>query len=186
MSDLSTALEGARFDGYVSVSEAQPCGMIQMRADLGLGAVADAVRRAIGAEIPQPLGLTDGERGTALWMSPDELLIRVSLQNVPEALENLEAELRDSHHLALDVSAMRSEIKLEGAGVREVLAKVTPLDMARLAPGSVRRTRLAQVAAAVWLEDQETARVLCFRSVSTYVFDVLAVSARKGGEIGVY
>lgn len=186
MSDLRTALQGARFDGYVSVSEAPPCGMIQMRADLGHDVTAGAVRRAIGAGIPQPLGLTTGERGTALWMSPDELLIRVALQDVPEALDDLEAELRDHHHLALDVSAMRSEIKLEGAAVREMLAKVMPLDLARLAPGTVRRTRLAQVAAAVWLEDPETARVLCFRSVAAYVFDVLAVSARNGGEIGAF
>ena len=186
MSDLRTALQGARSDGYVLVSEAQSSGMIQLRADLGHDAVSEAVRRTTGAAIPQPLGLTRGEWAAVLWMSPDELLIRVPPEAVPKALADLEEGLRDHHHLTLDVSAMRSEIRLEGAAVREVLAKVVPLDMAGLAPGTVRGTRLAQVAAAVWLDDDETAHVLCFRSVATYVFDVLSVSARKGGEIGAF
>lgn len=186
MSDLCSALQGARFDGYVSVFEAQPAAMIQLRADLSADAVAHAVHRATGATIPQPLGLSTGDRGEALWMSPDELLLRVSVDAIPEALTGLQDDLRDQHHLALDVSAMRSEIRLEGAAVREVLAKVTPVDMATLKPGTVRRTRLAQVAAAMWLSDEETAHVLCFRSVATYVFDVLAVSARKGGEVGAF
>lgn len=184
MSDLRTALGGARFDGYLLVHEADPRGMIQLRADLGADAVADAVHRATGAALPQPLGRSMGEGATVLWMSPDELLVQVPLDAVPKVLGDLEDGLRDHHHLVLDVSAMRTEIRLEGAAVREVLAKVVPLDMAALEPGTVRRTRLAQVAAAVWLEDAETAHVLCFRSVATYVFDVLATSARKGGEIG--
>ncbi|WP_375262271.1 sarcosine oxidase subunit gamma [Palleronia sp.] len=186
MSDLCTALRGARFDGYVSVFEAQPTGMIQLRAELENGAVAEGVCRATGAEVPQPLGLATGECGTVLWMAPDELLLRVPLEVVPDTLAGLEKDLRGHHHLSLDISAMRSEITLQGTAVREVLAKVTPLDMAVLDSGTVRRTRLAQVAAAVWLEDAETARVLCFRSVATYVFDVLAVSARNGGEVGAF
>ncbi|SFH33102.1 sarcosine oxidase subunit gamma [Palleronia marisminoris] len=186
MSDLQSALQGARFDGYVSVFEAQPAGMIQLRADLAEDAVAHAVHRATGATIPQPLGLSTGDRGEALWMAPDELLLRVLTDAIPELLADVQDDLRDHHHLALDVSAMRTEIRVEGAAVREVLAKVTPVDMETLKPGTVRRTRLAQVAAAIWLSNDETAHVLCFRSVATYVFDVLSVSARKGGEVGAF
>lgn len=186
MSDLSTALQGARFDGYVVVSEALRSGMIQLRASLADDAVVQAVRRATGAAIPERLGLSAGDRGEVLWMSPDELLLRIPLDAIPKALAGLQDDLLDHHHLALDVSSMRSEIRLEGAAVREVLAKVTPVDMATLEPGTVRRTRLAQAAAAVWLTDDETANILCFRSVATYVFDVLSVSARKGGEVGAF
>ncbi len=53
-------------------------------------------------------------------------------------------------------------------------------------PGAFRRTRLAQIAAAIWLTGPETAHVLCFRSVARYAFDVLAAGAREGGEVGVF
>ena len=60
------------------------------------------------------------------------------------------------------------------------------MDLATLAPGEVRRTRLAQVADAFWLEDAENAQIICFRSVADYVFGVLQMSARKGSEVGVF
>ena len=186
MSELRSALNGAHFDGYVLVSEGDPRGMIQLRADLGQDAVASAVQKVTGASLPQPLGHSQGERGEVLWMSPDELLILLPPSAVGNGVEALERDLDGLHHLAVDVSDLRAEIRLEGAAVREVLAKVAPVDMAQLEVGTVRRTRIGQVPAAMWLSDAETAHVLCFRSVAAYVFGVLSVSARKGGEVGAF
>ncbi|WP_185962045.1 sarcosine oxidase subunit gamma [Palleronia caenipelagi] len=186
MSDLATPLNGRRAVGYVTVSEDAPRGMISLRGDLSDGGIAEAVRAVTGANLPEPLGLTAGEAGQVAWMSPDELLLFVAPNQTTDALTGLRSRLEGVHHLALDVTDMRAAFRLEGRGVREVLAKVTPVDMQTLAPDTVRRTRLAQVAGAVWLSDEETAHVVCFSSVGTYVFDVLATSAAPGGEVGVF
>jgi sarcosine oxidase subunit gamma len=74
----------------------------------------------------------------------------------------------------------------ERGALRDVLAKITPADMAALAPGEMRRTRLQQVPAAIWFESETEARVVCFRSVAQYVFDLLALSAQEGGAVGYH
>ena len=185
MSDVQTALRGAESAGYVTVREAPPRDMVQLRGDFGNAAFADAVRLSIGGEFPDPLTMARGDHGAVAWMSPDELLLFPE-GSAAEAASRFGERLDGHHHLALDVSDMRAEILLEGEAVREVLAKVVPLDVAALEPGAVRRTRLSQVPAAVWLADERTAHVICFRSVARYVFDVLAISARKGGEVGLF
>jgi sarcosine oxidase subunit gamma len=58
--------------------------------------------------------------------------------------------------------------------------------MGALEPGERRRTRLQQAAGAIWLESNTEARVICFRSVARYVFDLLAISARDGGAVGYH
>ncbi|WP_245897478.1 sarcosine oxidase subunit gamma [Palleronia abyssalis] len=181
-----TALQGDSFAGYVTVSEDEPRGMIQLRGDLDSSSLRDALQAAIGCGVPDPLAIATGDRGAVAWMSPDELLLLTSPDAAAGTLSQLSEALGDAHHLALDVSDMRAAIRLEGAGVREVLAKVTPIDMATMTPGTFRRTRLSQIPAAVWLSDERTAHVLCFRSVGRYAFDVLAISSRKGGEVGAF
>ena len=111
-------------------------------------------------------------------------------ENVDAALATLEEKLSGRHHLAVDVSDARAVFMLEGKGaaIRETLAKLTPADMrtAVLPVGEMRRTRLAQVPAAFWFEDEGTATVVCFRSVADYVFGILKASANLGGEVGYF
>lgn len=49
-----------------------------------------------------------------------------------------------------------------------------------------RRTRLAQVPAALRMVDDETFEVICFRSVAQYVFDLLKVAGQPGSEVGFF
>jgi sarcosine oxidase subunit gamma len=69
--------------------------------------------------------------------------------------------------------------------LREVIAKLAPVDMSADAftPGMVRRTRLAQVAAAFWMDDARTVRVVCFRSVAAYMFGILSMSADESSAV---
>ena len=71
---------------------------------------------------------------------------------------------------------------------REVLGKLAPVELSSEAfqPGQIRRSRLAQVAGAFWMDDAETLRVVCFRSAADYVFNLLKVAAQPGSEVGVY
>jgi hypothetical protein len=69
------------------------------------------------------------------------------------AVAALLAALAGKHHLVADVSDARAVFTITGDGAREVLAKCCPVDVAPgvFGPGEVRRTRAAQVAAAVWM-----------------------------------
>ena len=50
----------------------------------------------------------------------------------------------------------------------------------------MRRTRLAQVPAAIWLSETDEISVIAFRSVARYVFDILALSADDSGRVGYF
>ena len=65
--------------------------------------------------------------------------------------------------------------------VREVLARLTPADRHpdSFKAGQVRRTRLSQVAGAIWMTE-DGAQVLAFRSVAGYVHDLLTNAAASG------
>ncbi|MEM7441658.1 MAG: sarcosine oxidase subunit gamma family protein, partial [Pseudomonadota bacterium] len=92
------------------------------------------------------------------------------------------------HALAVNVSDARAIFQVSGPIAREVLAKLAPVDFSREAfrPGQFRRSRLAQVPAAIWADDEDIFRIICFRSVAEYVFNLLKVAAQPGSEVAVY
>ena len=67
-----------------------------------------------------------------------------------------------------------------------MVAKLAPVDLApgEFEPGQFRRTRLAQVPAALWMPEEDRIRLVVFRSVARYVFDLLSVAAQPGSEVG--
>lgn len=176
-----SALNGAAFSGYARIREIGPLGMITLRAAPDLVGLADAIKGATGAAIPHMRGIeTAGDKRCA-WMSPDEYLLIMPHADVPAALAAIAKALAGQHHLALDVSDARAVFAIEGMAA-SVLAKLSPTDFAALGPKELRRTRLAQVPAAFWLEGT-AATVICFRSVAQYVFDLLSHAAKPGTEI---
>lgn len=182
MSEPATALGGAAFDGAVRVAEAPATGMVTLRADLSDQAVARALREAVGTGLPGTRGIARAGDAAAAWMAPDELLILCPWDAAPALAADLSAKLGAVPHLAADVSSARAIIDLTGPGWREVLAKGAPMDLAPGAfePGEIRRTRLGQVAVAIWASDAETAHLVCFRSVAGFVFDWLKTAAEPG------
>lgn len=151
-------------------------GQITLRGDLSSADFAEA----ISAPLPQPRRITEGEVRVA-WMSPDELLAICPRDKVEGYVDALRDALKGQHHLVADVSDARVIFRLTGAeaALRDTLAKLSPADFrpASLPRGEVRRTRLAQVPAAIWF-DEGHATVICFRSVARYVEDVLRTSAK--------
>lgn len=188
MSDLVSALNGATYQGFVEVKEVGLRGMITLRGDLASVDIKNVATGLGGVDFPgQGECNWVGDRGIA-WMSPDEVLVMVPYAEVGAAVKTAQNALRGQHHLVVDVSDARAVFEVSGAGLREVLAKLAPVDMSPVAfpAGHFRRTRLAQVPAAFWLGDDDTAQVICFRSVAQYVFDILSDAARPGGEVGLY
>ncbi len=188
MSEPVLPLGGASFDGLVRIREAGPQGMITLRGDLSSTALKAAATGIAAVDFPaQRQANCVGERGL-LWMSPDELLVLCPHAQADAAVAQMTATLGEAHALVVNVSDARAVFRLEGTDVREVLAKLAPVDLApdRLAPGELRRTRLAQVAAAFWLREEGVAEVICFRSVARYVFDLLSVAAAPGSRVGCF
>lgn len=193
MSDPVSALDGAQFEGSVSVTDRGPVGMITLRGDLASSAMAQALDKALGLTVPAQRRIVPAKgisQGQAAWMSPDELLLIMPYGQVAATLASLGASMAGTHHLAENVSDARALITLQGAdaALRDVLAKLTPADLHpdSFAVGEFRRSRLAQVPAAFWMPETGRANIVCFRSVAKYVFDLLCTAADPAARVDYF
>ncbi len=179
MSKAVSALNGASFSGMADVIETGLTGMITLRGALSDATFQQAVVDATGCAVPAQRKVIQVGGNVVVWMSPDELLIVTDHAKAPAMVDTLSAALKGQHALAVNVSDARACFTLKGVGARETLAKVAPVDFdgAAFSTGDVRRSRLAQVAGAVWLNADGSFTIVCFRSVGQYVFDLLKTAA---------
>ncbi len=213
MSDPQSALGGVRYEGFAVIEEIGPLGMVTIRGDLADPALATALGRVLGLDLPAarrivgaggnlagdgaaPAGAGQGAAGFALaWMSPDELMAILPYRAVADVVARLRDALGAAHFTVVDVSDARAVFRITGARAREVLAKLAPVDLhpGSFRAGEIRRTRLAQTAAAFWIDPSaaapgggESFMLVSFRSVAAYVFGLLETAARPGGEVGLF
>ena len=188
MSNAVSALYSATSSGFVTVTEAGLVGMVTIRGDHTDASFQTGIEKALGLSLPDKRKASVAEEKQLLWMSPDELLLVCHHGETAVHVSAINAGLEGVHHLAVNVSDARAVFRLKGGSgpLRDALAKCTPADLrARsLGIGEVRRTRLAQVPAAFWFEDDQTVCVVCFRSVARYVFDLLTHASASGSELG--
>jgi len=184
MSEAVSALAGARASGLVELADAGAVGMITLRGELSL--LGGALQSVLGLGLPGVRRVVTGDRGQVLWMSPDELLVVLPYGEAPGVASALEAALAGQFATVAVVSDARALIRVSGAQARDVLAKLMPVDFADFPVGSVRRSRAAQVAAALWRVSETEWSLVCFRSVAGYVWEGLATVAQPGGEVGLY
>ena len=182
MSDPVSALGGASFSGFAEIREIGPLGMISLRCDLADKALPAVIKSITGTKLPAPRRIETKDGVSVGWMSPDELLLIMPYNNVAKALANIEKKLNAVHHLAVDVSDARAVFRISGPKAEEVLMKLAPVDITQLAPGELRRTRVAQVAAAFW-QDGAGFTLISFRSVAGYVMGLLDHSAQTGSDL---
>ena len=143
----------AKFDGFAKVTEIGPLGMITLRAKRDVAGL-EAAFAALGLTLPDPRRIVLAGDKAAGWMSPDEYLLILPYGETGAALAAIGAALKGQHYLAETVSDARAVFRIEGAKADQVLAKLSPVDFAKLEAGELRRTRAAQVAAAFWKDGQ--------------------------------
>lgn len=182
MSEPVSALVGASYDGFSTIREIGPLGMITLRARPDVPGLAKAIKAATGLALPDTRRIAIKDDTAVGWMSPDEWLLILPYEGVGAALAKIEKALAGQHFLAVDVSDARAVFRIEGPRAAEVLMKLSPVDHATLAPGELRRTRAAQVACAFWREG-EGYTLVSFRSVAAYVMGLLRHSAQPGSEL---
>ena len=182
MSNAVSAVKDASYKGLINVQDAGLQGMITLRGDLGSDTLAKAVKAAVGVAMPEVGKINTGKKGSAAWMSPDELFLLVDYATADTVVAKLEKAMTGTHVLAVNVSDARAVFNLEGVGIRDVLAKGSPANMSAdaFAVGDLRRTRLGQLPVAFWLGSDTTATVVCFRSVGEHVFNWLKAATQKG------
>lgn len=186
MSDPVSAVMGARFDGIAKVEEAGLVGMVTLRGDAADKGFAAAVKKTCGLALPEQRSINRKGGKTLIWMSPDEFLLVLPHGAADAEVAALEKALEGVHSLVVNVSDARAVFDVSGGQARDVLAKLFPVDLSKEAfgEGMIRRSRMAQVAAALWMEGPEQFRVVCFRSVGQYAFDLLCTAAAEGSEVG--
>jgi sarcosine oxidase, subunit gamma len=182
MSEAVSALGGASYDGFATIREIGPLGMISLRCKHDVAALPKAIKTAVGVAMPAQRCIVRDGAWAAGWMSPDEVLLVLPYDQVAKTLVGLAKSLAAVHHLAVDVSDARAVFRIEGARADHVLMKLAPVDLAAMAPDELRRTRAAQVAAAFWAADGGYT-VVCFRSVAAYVMGILTHAAQPGAEL---
>ncbi len=180
MSDPVSALDGASTQGFATVREMGPLGMVTLRAK-DLKNIDKAVKSAVGTKLPAQRRIEIAGDNACGWMSPDEYLLVMPYDQVAPALITISKALKGQHHLAVDVSDARAVFRVEGPWAADVLRKLSPVDFNRLEPGELRRTRAAQVATAFWKQN-DGYTVVCFRSVAAYAMGLLSYSAMPGSE----
>ena len=167
-------------DALAAISRVPGLGMITIRADLSRA--GDALAEAAGLAIPDVTGITtDGSRSLG-WMSPDELLLILPEAERADAQDALTQALMGEHGLVVDVSDARAVFDVTGPHAADVISKLAPVDAHALRQGQLRRTRVAQTAAAIW-RIQSGFRVIGFRSTADYLGLILTNAALPGTQL---
>lgn len=172
------------YQGYVKVSSDSDLGMVTLRGDLS----SQAMKDAMGFDVPERRKIVHQKDKSIGWMAPDELLILCPKQNSTKIVSKLQSDLRIMHALIVDVSDSRSVFVLQGPKVREVIAKLAPVAVApgQFGPGEFRRSRFGQLATTFWMTNREEVKIICLRSFSTYMYELLCMSASKGSELDIW
>ncbi|WP_395687094.1 sarcosine oxidase subunit gamma [Aestuariivirga sp.] len=173
----------------ISLREVTDRGMIDLRGLASDSAFIAAVSAVLGAQLPlKPRSSVTSGDVTLLWLSIDQWLVLCPRSRTEEMLGRLRAALQGIHSLAVDVSDMRTVIRLEGEGCREILMKGTSLDLldGNSPPGFCKRMRYAEIAALLNVVDENVFDVFVFRSYARYTWDFLCATAREPARLRLF
>ena len=116
----------------------------------GAAALAQALREHAGLTPPEP-GCWVGDDALALlWTAPGQFLA----VGDAVATQRLTAALRERARL-IDLTGARVVVRLAGAAVRDLLARVVPIDLhpRAMGPGRVASTVAAHIGVLIWQID---------------------------------
>ena len=131
MSEAVSALPNVIYDRLIKIEEQGLCGMITLRGAFDTPVLQEAVQSVIGCAVPQQRRVESKGYALVAWMSPDELMIKLPHGAVAPTIDALQAKVSGAHLLLADVSDARVVFELSGPHVREVLAKLSPVDLSK-------------------------------------------------------
>lgn len=175
-------------DLAIEIREITSRGMIDLRGLASDRKFMAAAKEVLGLDLPKaPRSSSAWGDIHALWLSTDQWLILCPRARTAELLGGLRQALAHIHSFAVDVSDMRTIIRVEGDDARPVLLKGATIDL--LSPdykaGTVRRLRFAEIAALLHIvsEKPDVIDLYVFRSYANYAWDWLLTNGRIAARI---
>jgi len=168
MNTETTALAGP-----VTITTEPPVARFNLRVRPdGRGAAG----KAFGLEPPEKVGQgAHGDRRSVWCLGPDEWLLHAPEAETEDVAAAFAAIRPETPHSLVDISDRELVYALEGERARELLTIGCPIDLARMEPGTAKRT-LFDTAQIVLLRDaSDRFRIEVWRSFAPHVEDLLRI-----------
>jgi sarcosine oxidase subunit gamma len=175
-------------DGALALKELTFLGKFVLRgADGEIGAEVAALLG--GAWPEEPLSSADWEKGSVLWLGPDERMV-ILREAEATAIEGvLREELAGTHHQLVDVSDYYTVLEVTGRTAWKLLSKATTLDLHPRAfpPGMAAGGTFGHAQAILWRTREiqpgegPRFRLIVRWSMADYLWCLLAECGREWG-----
>jgi sarcosine oxidase, subunit gamma len=173
----------------ITMREISDRGMIDLRGLASDRKFFAAAKKVLEVDLPKaPRTSSVWGEIKCLWLSTDQWLILCPRAKAETLIADLNDALKGVHSLVVNVSDMRTVLRLEGDGVRETLMKGSSLDLldGSYAPGTVRRMRFAEIAALLHVVENDVIDIYVFRSYADHAWEFLLKAARAGSEVRLF
>ena len=155
----------------ITVSEQPLTGFLVIRGNAADPAFTAGVEQAIGLALPGTLQSTSNEKRRLCWISPDEWVVILPIDECFAA----ERALRDSlsgHFAVVNGSGGQTMLLADGAGVRKMLNKSTPYDVhpSNFPVGKVVTSVFAKTQAVIIRAGEDQWQLIIRRSFADYVW----------------
>ena len=172
----------------IRIEELTNFGMVSVKADLLNARVREIIESISGTQCPQIGKISNGKKMSVGWMSTDEYAIFGESSDAIKLVGRIESKLKKYNHLCLNMSDSRRCFHLKGKGWREVLSKGTPSDLSPKAfcKGVFRRTRIANVAVAIWSINETEVFIISMTSVGDFLLEWLKNACLETGRISFF
>ena len=174
-------------ENAAGLSEVPFLGKLVLRGDPAK--IGTKVTEIIGVSPPEACRAARQGETAILWTGPDEFWIVTARDAQTELAKGLETALAGIHHQVADVSSYYTTIELAGPRAREMLMKLTTLDLDKSAfiEGQVAGTMFGAAQAVLWQTDADDAdggprfRLFVRRSMADYLWCLLAEAGFEWG-----
>ena len=172
----------------IVIEEVTNFGMVSVKANFLDAKVCEIIQSLSGIQCPKKGKISGGKKLSVGWMSTDEYAIFGKNSDVIKLVGKIESKLKNYNHLCMNMSDSRRCFHLKGNGWREVLSKGTPADLSPKVFGKdvLRRTRIANVAVAIWTFNETEAFVMSMTSVGEFVLEWLNNACLETGRISYF
>ena len=175
----------------ISLKEITDRGMIDLRGLADDASFMAKAKEVLGVDLPtKPRSVAQAGDIVIWWLSIDQWLVFCMRDHAAALAAKLASALADVHALAVDVSDMRSILRLEGDHARVVMNKGTSVDFTdgSMPAGTVRRLRYAEIAAAAHVVSDAPCVIdmVMFRSYAEYTWSYLTRTAAKPTEVQLF
>ena len=155
-------------------------GFLNLRANPGRQESMDAIGNVLGHALPMEPNTLSGDGTTCYWLGPDEWLVVGAREKTASLLDELESV----NAAVNDLSGGYLRLQMQGADVRNLLARGTTLDLhpREFPPGRCAQTGLAKAAVLLGhLDDSGRIELIVRRSFADYLYRWLLQVAHPFG-----